>query len=205
MNFKKEILKELKNEKLDAGHGIDHLIRVYENGFKVSKRTNLDKDVLTAALLLHDYDRTDEKNHALKSAQKAKTILQKIDFSNEKINLVFNAIKNHSRTDLSKSKKDIYSKIIYDSDKLDGIGKQAIDRVLDIMEEKQWSVKQSTDWYLGRILDVAKNEPLYLLQSKKLAKNKLKYSLYWCKKNLKEDFNKKLKVYGFNTIGQIRF
>ncbi|HLD59089.1 MAG TPA: HD domain-containing protein [archaeon] len=205
MSLKKEIVKALKNEDLDAGHGLDHLIRVQNNGNKISHVMKLNKNILTAALLLHDCDRSDEENHALKSSQKAKKILTKLNFPKEQINIVFNAIKNHSRTDLSKSLKDIYSIIIYDADKLDGIGNQAIKRVIEIKKKKKWNQEQATKWYLGRILDVVKNEPLYLQQSKKIAKNKLKQSLAWCKKNLKEKFNQEINKYGFTNIQQIKF
>lgn len=197
--------KILRTLSLSPGHDYDHLMRVYQNGMRIAKEMKLDLDVLTATLLLHDIDRENELTHAHDSAEKARKIISELDFSVEKIRMVTTAIRLHSRSDLVSNQKTLYAKVLYDADKLDGIGEEATKRVQAIQKSKKWSDEQAAQWYLSRILDVAKNEPAYFDSTKKLAKKPLKESLEWCEKKLGPAFAVQLQKSGFESKKEIHF
>lgn len=201
----KDLQKIIRTLPLSPGHDYNHLMRVYQNGVRIAKGMKLDPNVLAASLLLHDIDRENESTHARDSAEKARKIITALNFSVDKIRMVTTAIRLHSRSDLVSNQKTLYAQVLYDADKLDGLGKEAIKRVQDIQKSKNWSDQAAATWYLGRILDVAKNEPAYFPSTKKLAKKQLKESLDWCEKQLGELFAIQLRESGFGTSKEVTF
>ncbi|MCD6434630.1 MAG: HD domain-containing protein [Candidatus Diapherotrites archaeon] len=207
----KEFIEKLRYElkksaaTLATGHDIEHLQRVLKNGLLIAKKLRgIDKEILIASLLLHDADRSDEKRHAEKSAELAEKILSTMKIPKEKISIVKEAILHHSRSDVKSGNKSIYAQILYDADKIDGIGNEGIKRVEEIAKAKNWTKEYAAKWYLSRIIDVAKNEPLYLKHSKEIAKNKVMISLNWCKKILgKERFEKIIRESEFSSEKEV--
>jgi uncharacterized protein len=196
--LKAYVIKEVsKDKRRNFAHGLDHLLRVYRIGMSIGRKENADLDVLGPALLLHDIIRPigerKEKEHARASAKLAKKITLRFGYSEEEAREIEKAILDHSRSDREAGKKSLEAMILYDADKLDGIGPIGIKRVKAFCEARGYNSKQTARWYLYRITDIIKNEPFYTTTRRSMAKQKLQASLRFCKKNLGDDYKEILK------------
>jgi uncharacterized protein len=135
-------LIKLQNEvkkiiaKNDPAHDFEHILRVYKNAEKICKTEKADKKLVLSAVLLHDivsFRRTDKrsKTASTKSANKAKRILKRFNFTTNEIKIIVDAIDNHS---FSKNKKPrtLEGKILQDADRLDAIGAIGIARTFTV-------------------------------------------------------------------------
>ncbi len=132
-SIKKEVRDKMKN---DPAHDFDHIMRVYKNAEKLSKKERANTKLVLSATLLHDiikYPKTDKrsKNSSLKSAQEAEKILKKYDFSSNEIKIISDAIRDHSFS-RNKTPKTLEGKILQDADRLDAIGAIGIARVFAV-------------------------------------------------------------------------
>lgn len=135
--FKK--IKEVAENEIgkipDAGHDMNHIMRVYNLAFNIAKyEGKIDLDVLQAAILLHDIgghkemsDSTGKTDHAIVSAEMAAPILKNLNFSEDKIKHIQDCIISH-RYKTENKPKSIEAKILFDADKLDSIGAIGIAR-----------------------------------------------------------------------------
>jgi uncharacterized protein len=115
--------KRYMNEHCYIGHDFSHVLRVRKLCNIISEAENADKLILNAAALLHDLGRDAERkdpaaDHAEKSAEIAKSILQKIGFPSDKIPAVLYAIKVH-RFSKGESPNTLEAKILQDADRID--------------------------------------------------------------------------------------
>lgn len=134
MNF----LNSLKNEvkirmKNDAAHDFDHILRVYKNAQEICKNEKANKKLVLSAVLLHDiisYPKSDNRSKlsSLESAKESEKILKKYNFSKDEIDIVSNAIREHSFSQ-KKTPTTIEGKILQDADRLDALGAIGIARV----------------------------------------------------------------------------
>jgi len=135
-------LKQLKNEaqKLmrqhDSAHNFDHIMRVYKNAQMLCKGEKANKKLVLSAVLLHDiisYPKSHKtsKLSSTKSAILAQKILKKHNFTVQEIQLVSDAINNHSYSK-NKTPKTIEGKILQDADRLDAIGAIGIVRAFSV-------------------------------------------------------------------------
>jgi uncharacterized protein len=129
-SIRNDVQKIMSN---DSAHDFEHIVRVYKNAQKISKKEKADEKLVLSAALLHDivsYPKSDKrsKNSSLESAKKAKTILKKYDFTEKEITIVSDAISNHSFSQ-KKTPKTIEGKILQDADRLDALGAIGIARV----------------------------------------------------------------------------
>jgi len=129
-SLKNEVKKKIEN---DSAHDFEHTIRVYKNAQKICKKEKANEKLVLSAVLLHDivyYPKSDKrsKTSAIKSAQKSKNILEKLDFTNKEIAIISDAIKDHSFSQ-NKIPKTIEGKILQDADRLDALGAIGIARV----------------------------------------------------------------------------
>lgn len=131
MEEKFQKIKEIAEKELTncSAHDIDHVLRVYNLALTIAENeTDVDLEVLQAAVLLHDIggakeanDPTGNTDHAIVSMEMAKPILEKLGFLPEKISHIQDCILSHRyRTD--NKPKTIEAKILFDADKLDGAG-----------------------------------------------------------------------------------
>ena len=111
-------------------------MRVYKNALKLCKKEKANEKLVLSAVLLHDvvsYPKSDKRSKisSLKSAEEAKKILKKLDYTPEEIQIVSNAICDHS---FSRGKKPetLEGKILQDADRLDAIGAIGIARVFAV-------------------------------------------------------------------------
>ncbi len=129
-SLENEVKKRIEN---DPAHDFEHTIRVYKNAQKICKKEKVNEKLVLSATLLHDivsYPKSDKrsKTSSIKSATKSKQILEKLDFSNEEIAIISDAIRNHSFSQ-NKTPKTLEGKILQDADRLDALGAIGIARV----------------------------------------------------------------------------
>ena len=129
-SIKNDMKKIISN---DSAHDFDHIMRVYKNIEKISKTEKVNKKLVLSAALLHDlvsYPKSDKrsKNSSIESAKKSKTILQKYDFTEKEIEIVSDAIRDHSFSQ-NKIPETMEGKILQDADRLDALGAIGIARV----------------------------------------------------------------------------
>ncbi|MEX0656496.1 MAG: HD domain-containing protein [Nitrosopumilaceae archaeon] len=128
--LKKEV--EILTTKNDAAHDFEHIMRVYRNAKKICESEKVNQKLVLCASLLHDivsFPKSDKrsKTSSKKSSILAEKILKKHNFSKNEIQIICNAILDHS---FSKNKvpKTIEGKILQDADRLDAIGAIGIAR-----------------------------------------------------------------------------
>ena len=117
---------------VDAVHGFDHIERVYRLCEKIGPPEGADMQILLTAALLHDA--TDShpggegrKNHHLRSAEFAETVLLKDNWDSCRIQAVQHCIRAH-RFRKGETPKTTEAKVLFDADKLDVIGAIGVTR-----------------------------------------------------------------------------
>lgn len=135
------VLDSLKNEiKLkisnDSAHDFDHIMRVYKNAEKICNNEKVNPKLVLCAVLLHDiisYPKSDKRSKlsSIKSAEASTKILKKYDFTEDEIQIISEAIRDHSFSQ-KKTPKTIEGKILQDADRLDAIGAIGIARVFAV-------------------------------------------------------------------------
>jgi len=125
-----EVKKIIKN---DPAHDFEHIMRVYKNAQKICKKEKANEKLVLSAALLHDiisYPKSDKRSKmsSIESAKKSQNILKKYDFSDEEIQIIFDAIRDHSFSQ-KKIPDTVEGKILQDADRLDALGAIGIARV----------------------------------------------------------------------------
>jgi len=130
-----KIIAERYLKGCDAGHDINHALRVYDSCVKLSQGVKgVDLEVLLTAALLHDIgglkelkDGTGKTCHAQESAKMARKILENFKYPREKIDKVVHCILAHRhRTGVKPETKE--AEILFDADKLDALGSLGVAR-----------------------------------------------------------------------------
>ncbi|MCI4433218.1 MAG: HD domain-containing protein [Nitrosopumilus sp.] len=129
--------KEVNNRNCnDSAHDFQHVMRVYKNAKKICKKENVDEKLILSAVLLHDivsYPKSDKRSKlsSMESAIESKKILKKYNFSLEEIQIISDAIRDHSFS-RNKTPATIEGKILQDADRLDALGAIGIARVFAV-------------------------------------------------------------------------
>ena len=151
MNSLTILQKQVKSmmKKNDPAHDFEHVLRVYSNAEKICKKEKANKKLVLSAALLHDiisFPKSDKrsKTSSTKSAIKAKKILKKLDYSNNEIKIITDAIENHSFSK-NKTPKSIEGKILQDADRLDALGAIGIARTFAVGGSENRSFYNSDD------------------------------------------------------------
>ena len=116
----------------DASHDLSHTLRVWRNVQVLTAQEGGDTAVLTAATLLHDcVDVPKNSPHrssaSSMAAQKAIEILTRVDWQQDKVQMVAHAIEAHSfSANVIPTTQE--AKILQDADRLDAIGHIGIAR-----------------------------------------------------------------------------
>ena len=131
--LQKQIQQIMKSE---SAHDFNHIMRVYKNAQKLCKKEKVNEKLVLSAVLLHDfvsYPKSDKrsKNSSIESAREATTILKNLDFTPKEIQLVSDAIRDHSFS-RGKIPKTLEGKILQDADRLDAMGAIGIARVFAV-------------------------------------------------------------------------
>lgn len=150
MLFRKILEKKLrefikKSGVNDPTHDLEHVLSVWKNAQLLTTK-DIDMEILTAAVFLHDLGRFDKKSmmgpHGMSSAKHAKRILTSINFPNEKIPVVLEAIEYHENIYPLSKRKTVESKILYDADILDVLGYYGVARLIIHQTHLGFSLRQ---------------------------------------------------------------
>jgi uncharacterized protein len=133
----KKKVKTILGEK--GSHNFNHTERVYNNAVLISKKLNVDMDIVKASALLHDIAKNKErdgkvKEHAKQGSIDARHILEKTNFPKEKIDIVCKCILLHNKKPDFSETKEI--RILQEADGLDAIGAVGITRAFSYLGEK---------------------------------------------------------------------
>ena len=173
-----EVVKNELDTKKDqsVAHRWGHILRVVKNCIEIAKQySNVDYDVLLLAALLHDIEQPyyEKKSHAYLSAKKAKVILSNLGFNADLINKVTEIILEHSSENPDKPPSSIEAKILFDADKIDGLGAVGIARVFTYCGQNGMSPEDALKWYIRKIKLA---EPQLQTEiGRKIAKEKIHY------------------------------
>jgi len=120
----------------DVAHDFDHIMRVFKNAQNICKKENANEKLVLSAVLLHDvvsYPKSDKcsKLSSIKSAEESKKILKKFNFTKEEIQIISDAIRDHSFS-RNVIPATLEGKILQDADRLDAIGAIGIARVFAV-------------------------------------------------------------------------
>ncbi|MGI0065455.1 MAG: HD domain-containing protein [Nitrosotalea sp.] len=137
MEFEK--LKTLVKNRLgqnDTAHDFEHIMRVLKNATSLARKEKADIKIITAAVLLHDiisYQKSDprSKNSSIESAQESRKILKKYNYSQDEIDIISDAIRDHSFS-RGVRPKTLEGKILQDADRLDALGAIGIARTFSV-------------------------------------------------------------------------
>ncbi|VWL89421.1 HD domain-containing protein [Burkholderia lata] len=128
----KALLAHWSDANGDGSHDTSHLQRVWKNAAAIQAKEGGDAEVLFAATLLHDCVAV-EKNSPLRaqasrlSAEKARQVLQSLDWPDAKIDAVAHAVEAHSFSACI-APKTLEARMLQDADRLDAIGMVGVAR-----------------------------------------------------------------------------
>ena len=136
----------------DPSHDFAHIMRVYKNAEKICKTESVNKKLVLISVLLHDivkksHSKKSSKSSADLSAEKSLDILRKLNIPKLEIDIITEAIRNHSFTK-KKISKSIEGKILQDADRLDAIGAIGIARVFSVSGAKNRQFYEPNDPFL---------------------------------------------------------
>lgn len=137
MNVINLLKQEVRNLMInDAAHDFDHIMRVFKNAQNICKKENANEKLVLSAVLLHDvisYPKSDKRSKlsSIKSAEESKKILKKFNFTKEEIQIISDAIRDHSFS-RNVIPATLEGKILQDADRLDAIGAIGIARVFAV-------------------------------------------------------------------------
>lgn len=143
----------VETERQSVAHRMDHLMRVGRNaGLIADSYPGVDREVLALAVLLHDVDQPfdDKANHVARSAALAAALLAEAGYPPDRADRVLQAIREHS-TEKPCSPSSTEARILFDADKLDGLGAYGILRVFALSQQMGRQVPESIAWYRGKI------------------------------------------------------
>ncbi|MFI5416750.1 MAG: HD domain-containing protein [Nitrososphaerales archaeon] len=148
-NLKKLEIQVRKQIQNDPAHDFEHIVRVYKNVKQISKHEDVNLNLVLAAALLHDivsFPKSDKrsKTSSLKSAQKAKQILEKYHYTQNEIKIIIDAIADHSFS-RNKTPKTIEGKVLQDADRLDALGAIGIARTFSVGGAENRPIYHVTD------------------------------------------------------------
>ena len=137
MNVINSLKQEVRDLMInDSAHDFDHIARVFKNAKNICKKENANEKLVLSAVLLHDvvsYPKSDKRSKlsSIKSAEESKKILKKFNFTKEEIQIISDAIRDHSFS-RNKIPSTLEGKILQDADRLDAIGAIGIARVFAV-------------------------------------------------------------------------
>ncbi len=160
-----------------VAHRFDHLERVMRNAKIISATMDgVDSELLDLAVLLHDVDQPVGKKseHVSLSMKAAEKILRTWGCPAERAKLVLRIISEHSSEHVEDVKPtSVESKILFDADKLDGLGAVGISRVFALFGQMNRSTREAIEWYRKK-MSIARDH-LQTEEGKRLFRARLPY------------------------------
>lgn len=150
-----EVRRLLQSQQQSVAHRLDHVERVYGTAMKLAEPyPGIDLELLQLSVLFHDicqpYDKKDQ--HVALSRQIAKDTLEALNCSTERIEEVLAVISEHSTEHIDTVKPTrLESRILFDADKLDGLGATGIARVFALFGQRGKAPLDAIGWYIEKI------------------------------------------------------
>ena len=151
----------INNDNQSVAHRMDHIQRVLLNVCDIaSYYPEADLEILKISALLHDvcqpFNRKEE--HVKLSVNMARGILQEVGYPIERAEKVLGIISEHSTECLDVSRPtSIEAKILFDADKLDGLGASGIARVFALFGQRGMTPQEAVPWYLHKMKVAGEN------------------------------------------------
>jgi len=158
---KEYVKKALNSPRQSLSHRMDHIERVMSNAEHIAAAfPSVDREILALAVLLHDvsqpYD--DKAHHAEASCGLAGEILNVVGYPKERSELVLKIVREHSTETIEYCKpSSIEAKILFDADKIDGLGATGIARVFCLFGQMGKHPLTAIAWYRTKILRSLEN------------------------------------------------
>ncbi|MBI1974085.1 HD domain-containing protein [Candidatus Micrarchaeota archaeon] len=184
-----------------ASHDFGHALRVLENARQICEAEGIVFSVsIQTACLLHDA--VHEGKAASESAKLAEKVCRESGFGGQEATKAARAVLEHSRSSGPGKQTCIESRVVYDADKVDGAGREGVERAILVGKENGWSEQQTAEWYIARLADVAKNAPLHFDFSRKLVRNRIKETEEFCRQVLGDKrFEEVITAHGLKELG----
>lgn len=169
------VIPLIANERQSVAHQFDHLKRVLKNAASIANSyPEVDLEILTLAVLLHDVDQPfdDKANHVAYSATAAEKILAELSYPPDRARRVLQAVREHSTETIASSRpSSIEARILFDADKLDGLGACGILRVFALARQMGRPIPAAIAWYRRKIQVALEN--LQTSEGRELARRRL--------------------------------
>jgi uncharacterized protein len=141
-----------------VAHRIDHIRRVMRNARTIAQSyPDVDRQILELGVLLHDVEQPyyDKANHVSRSMEVARRVMGEAGVAAQTIDRVVQVIYEHSSEHIAERKpSSIEARILFDADKLDGVGASGILRVVSLFAQAGRRRSDAVPWYRNKI-DVA--------------------------------------------------
>jgi len=189
-----EVKRSLKKKKVQSiSHRTDHFERVWQRAESIAKKIMeeqnivIDMEALKIACWIHDLNESykgKKVNHVKDSMADGKALMLKVGYPENRINVVLGIVSEHSSESI-KAPTSIEAKILFDADKLDGLGAIGIARVFALCGQQGLSIAETAKWYRAKIqkaIPYMKTD-----MGKKLATKNLPYVISYLEKIEKEE------------------
>lgn len=153
--IREQVVCVISQEQQCVAHRMDHVERVLTNAKAIAAHyPEVDTEVLQLAVLLHDvcHPVAEKKNHVQLSIQRARELLTSIQYPQGRIKKVLSIIQEHSTEHIhSIQPSTIEAQILFDADKLDGVGASGIARVFAMHGQLGRVPSEAIEWYRQKI------------------------------------------------------
>lgn len=126
LNQIKDITKDYMSE--NTTNDYEHALRVFQTATIFALKENVDMELIQVSALLHNIGRIIGEPHNETGAEKAREILEELNYPKLRIEKIERIIRYHTFSS-KKKLETLEEKIIWDADKLDGLGAIGISRV----------------------------------------------------------------------------
>ena len=158
---RREVKRYTDDASQSIAHRLDHFDRVVANALLIAQDyPAVDMESLHLAAMLHDVHHpfNDKKNHVRLSIARATQILKEAEYPSDKGDFVLKIIYEHSTEHIDEVKPtSIEAMILFDADKVDGVGASGIGRLLSLFGQLGKTPLESIDWYRMKISKAVNN------------------------------------------------
>ncbi len=145
----------LERSTQSVAHRMDHLDRVMANARRIALTIpHVDTELLELAVLLHDVDQPvgRKSEHVALSMGAAKDILTQSGCPEARAAEVLQIISEHSSEHVEVTPpSSLEAKVLFDADKLDGLGAIGVSRVFSLFGQMNGSITAAIAWYRKKI------------------------------------------------------
>ncbi len=176
---KDKVAAQVNHDRQSVAHRMDHVQRVLQNAYRIASHyPEADLELLKLGVLLHDvcqpFDRKEE--HVELSVEIARKILDEIGYPSDRAERVLQIISEHSTECLdARRPTSLEARILFDADKLDGLGANGIARVFALFGQRGRTPLDAIPWYLGKIEMAGDN--MQTTEGRQMAADSVKYVL----------------------------